>query len=236
MSDKAKIEIIPAVLPTSWKNLEANLTLLRDVTRHAQIDIVDGHFAHGKTWPYKDGAQFAKIIEQEHGLPLWEELDFEFDLMVEDPLAVMMDYVHAGASRLVVHARSKTAAAAAQHLIELNEESGSFSVQVGVALEALGSPDELLTFEEQYDFVQVMGAEHIGKQGEPLSQKAVFLIERLRRRYPLLPIQIDGGVRLDNVKQLVAAGATRLIVGSAIFATDDVPAAYKALYTEANAQ
>jgi ribulose-phosphate 3-epimerase len=230
------IEIIPAVLPKSWDDLKNHLELVRGVTRHVQIDIVDGHFAHGKTWPYKDGDMFAKIVEQEHGLPFWEELDFEFDLMVQDPAEVVLNYVHAGASRIVVHAASKTAVHAVQQLIDLNEDTGAFSVQVGVAIGALENPDLLEQFEEQYDFVQVMGIERIGRQGEEFSQKALFLLERLRRRYPHLPLQVDGGLRLENATALVAAGATRLVAGSAIFGTDDVPAAYKALYTGANAQ
>lgn len=236
MSEKEKIEIIPAVLPRSWKELEEGLERVRGMTRRVQIDVVDGDFAHGKTWPYKDGDKFAAIVEQEHGLPFWEELDFEFDLMVADPAEAFMDYVHAGASRVVVHAASSTAVHAAQQLIDLNEESGAFSVQVGVALGAHQSPDDLEPFESQYDFVQVMGIDTVGKQGEPFSQKALFLLERLRHRYPLLPLQVDGGVRLDNVQQLVAAGATRLIAGSAIFGAPDAAAAYKELYNRANAQ
>lgn len=231
-----KIEVIPAVLPKSWKELESHLALMRGVTRRVQVDIVDGHFAHGKTWPYKDGDKFAQIVEQERGLPFWEDLDFEFDLMVVDPAAVIMDYVHAGASRIIVHATSTTAVPAVQHLIDLNEESGAFSVQVGVALGAHAQPDDLEPFEEQFDFVQVMGIERVGRQGEEFSQKALFLLERLRRRYPQMLLQVDGGVRLENAKQLVAAGATRLVAGSAIFGADDTPATYKALYTEANAQ
>ncbi|MEK7109318.1 MAG: hypothetical protein AAB919_02680 [Patescibacteria group bacterium] len=233
-----KIEIIPAVLPKNWKELEEKLALMRGVTRHVQIDIVDGHFARGKTWPYKDGGQFETIVAQEHGLPLWEELDFEFDLMVEDPMAVMMDYVHAGASHVVVHAAAPSAVPAAQKLAGLNEESGSFAVRVGVALGAHQSPDDLEPFEDQFDFVQVMGIEHEGRQGEAFDpdHKALFLLERLRRRYPHLPLQVDGGVRLENVRELVAAGATQLVCGSAIFAAEDARAAYNALYTEANVE
>jgi ribulose-phosphate 3-epimerase len=111
-------------------------------------------------------------------------------------------------------------------------------MQVGVALGAHQSPDELEPFEGRYDFVQVMGIEHEGRQGEKFDpdHKALFLLERLRRRHPQLPLQVDGGVRLDNVRSLVKAGATRLVAGSAIFEQPDIQAAYQALYTEANAQ
>lgn len=228
------IEVIPAVLPYSFKELEDTLARIKGVARRVQVDIVDGHFAKHKTWPYKDGERFAAIVEQERGLPLWEELDFEFDLMVVDPAAVALEYVRAGASRVVVHAASKSALSAVQALIDLNEDSGAFSVQVGVALGAHQSPDDLEPFNDQFDFVQVMGIEHEGRQGEPLADHAFVLLERLRHRYPQLPLQVDGGVRLENIKKLVAAGATRLVAGSAVFGSEDPQAAYKALYTEAN--
>jgi len=238
MTDKPNIEIIPAVLPRSWNELESALKRVRGVTRRVQIDVCDGHFARGKTWPYKDGDKFQTIVAQEHGLPLWDEMDFEFDLMVGEPGPVVMDYVHAGGSRIVVHAKSAGAADAVQHMVGLNEDSGSFSIQVGVALGAHQSPDDLEPFDAQYDSVQVMGIEHEGRQGEPFDpdNKALFLLKRLRARYPHLPLQVDGGVRLDNARALVAAGATRLVAGSAIFGAKDSKAAYEALYTEANAQ
>lgn len=232
----SKIEIIPAVLPKSWQDLQDQLSRLKGVTRHVQIDVVDGHFAKGKTWPYKDPDSFATIVEQEHGLPLWEELDFEFDLMVENPLEVCEQYVHAGASRIIIHARSTNALGALRKLIDLSEDSGSFTVQVGVALGCLESPDLLEQFDDQFDFVQVMGIEKIGKQGEPLSQKALYLLERLRHRYPVLPLQVDGGVRIENAKSLVVVGASRLVSGSAIVGADDPAAAYMSLYNEVNAQ
>ena len=63
---------------------------------------------------------------------------------------------------------------------------------------------------------------------------ALHLLERLRLRYPDLPLQVDGGVTLDNVHSIVKAGATRLVVGSAIFKTDDPITAIKELQAEAN--
>jgi len=228
------VAIIPAILPASWRDLEEHCQLLRGVVRHVQIDVVDGHFAKHKTWPYRDGETFKKIVEEEHGLPFWEELDFEFDLMVGDPAAVVGDYARAGASRIIVHAAAQSAEAAVQKLVDLNGDSGAWSVGIGVALNAHAQPEDLEKFEEQYDFVQVMGIERIGRQGEPLSQQALYLLERLRHRYPKLPLQVDGGVRLENARRLIAAGAQSLVAGSALFEADDVGEAYKALYNTVN--
>jgi pentose-5-phosphate-3-epimerase len=85
------------------------------------------------------------------------------------------------------------------------------------------------------DFVQVMGIDRIGRQGEPpdIHHREIALVERLRRRYPSLTIQVDGGVA-PHVKELVRAGANRLIVGSAIVHAKNPGEVYKKLYTEAN--
>lgn len=228
------VEIIPAVLSASFKDLQEGLARLRGVAKHVQIDVVDGTFAKSKTWPYRDTDTFEKIVEQEYGIPFWEEFDFEFDLMITDPSVEVQKYVHAGASRIIVHAGSNNAEQAIQTLIDLREDGGAFSVAAGVAL-LPGSPLEALEpFEAQFDFVQVMGIKHIGRQGEPFEQKALYLLERLRRRYPELPLQVDGGVTMETARALAQAGATRLVSGSAIMKAKDPKAAYEALVQEAN--
>jgi ribulose-phosphate 3-epimerase len=229
-----KVEIVPAVLPKSLSDLESHAVKVKDIAKRLQVDIVDGIYAHGTgwsgtTWPYRDGDTFKKIVTEEHGLPLWDFFDYEFDLMVEDPLAVVMEYVHAGASQIIVHARSKTAVDALQKLVDLREDTGALSVKVGVALMPDAQPDELDAFEAQYDYVQVMGIDHIGRQGEPFDKAALNLLRRLRERYPNLPLQVDGSVNKTDAVELVKAGANTLVCGSAIFAQDDAGAAYKEL-------
>lgn len=229
------IEIIPAILPKSFEDLEDKLGVLhsagiQDVHKLVQIDVVDGHYASHKTWPYKDADTFEKIVSEESGLPLWEVFDFEFDLMVRNAKEVILDYVHAGASRIIVHAHAEGAYEALQALSDVRDtDDGPFTVKTGLALMSGDSPDVVQEFDGLYDFVQVMGVEHIGRQGEPFENKTLILVERLRHRYPDLPIQVDGGVSLEHVKALVDAGVTRLVVGSAIFTADNVREAYDAL-------
>jgi ribulose-phosphate 3-epimerase len=229
------IEILPAILPSSFDDLAEHVARLGGVAKHVQVDVVDGHYARGKTWPYKDASSFATLVAEESGLPQWDHVDYQFDLMVEHPEAVVLDYVRAGATQLIVHAASPGAKEALQGLVDRREEMGTFAVQVGVALGAHAGPADLEPFEGLFDFVQVMGIEHIGKQGEPLIPPALYLVERLRSLYPHMPLQVDGGVTKDNALSLVRAGANRLIAGSAIFGQDDPVAAYKELYNLANA-
>ena len=225
---ETKVQIIPAVLPQSFKDLQEHLAPLKDVIRLAQVDVVDGHYAKGKTWPYRDTATFEKIAKEERGLPFWDKIDFQFDLMIQHPDLVLKEYLDAGASHIVLHARSEGAQKALQLIVDLRtEEIGSFSVHGGIALGPNDQPDVLLPFEAQFDFVQVMGIDREGRQGEPFDKRALYLVERLRARYPKLPIQVDGGVSLQNARELVAAGATGLVVGSAIVKAEDPLAAYQ---------
>ena len=224
-----RVEIIPAVLPQSFKDLEERLAPLKDVIKLAQVDVVDGQYAKGKTWPYRDTATFEKIAKEERGLPFWDKIDFQFDLMIQNPDKVLKEYLDAGASHVVLHARSEGVEKALQLIVDLRtEEIGSFSVHGGIALGPQDQPDILEPFESQFDFVQVMGIDREGKQGEPFDKRALYLVERLRARYPKLPIQVDGGVSLQNARELVAAGASRLVVGSAIVKAEDPLAAYQA--------
>ncbi len=230
----SKVEIVPAVVPQSLDDLHSVVERFKDVAKHVQVDVVDGHYARGKTWPYRDAATFAKIVEQEKGLPFWESVDYEFDLMINNPVESVLQYVHAGASRIILHAGAQGALQALQSLVDLREEGGAFSIKAGVALGAHAQPDDLEPFEAQFDFVQVMGVAKEGHQGEPFDQKALFLVERLHKRYPTLPIQVDGGVNEQNIQELVTAGATRLAVGSAIVKAEDPAAAYLRLVDLAN--
>lgn len=225
---ETKIQIIPAVLPQSFKDLEEHLAPLKGVIKLAQVDVVDGHYAKGKTWPYRDTATFEKISKEERGLPFWDKIDFQFDLMIQHPDLVLKEYLEAGASHIVLHARSEGVEKALQLIVDMRtEEIGSFSVHGGIALGPSDQPDLLGPFEAQFDFVQVMGIDREGRQGEPFDKKALYLVERLRSRYPKLPIQVDGGVSLQNARALVAAGASRLVVGSAIVKAEDPLVAYQ---------
>lgn len=225
----AKIEIVPAILSKKLRTIEQQLALVHSEARQVQIDVVDGVFARPKTWPYTDSATFDALVKGDAKLPFWDELQFELDLMVADPSADVREFIQTGVSRIVLHAHSGNVEQAFQRLIDTRNDEGSGTVSVGIAIMPMDQLEVLEPFDAQFDFVQVMGIDTIGRQGQKFNQHAVFLLERLRRRYPQLPLQVDGGVSLENAQALVRAGATRLIVGSAIFGSKDPIVAYRAL-------
>jgi ribulose-phosphate 3-epimerase len=152
--------------------------------------------------------------------------------MLGDQAAAAEAMVALGASRVVVHAAQEGAQEALARLQQYR--AGDYAVAVGVALRA---HDEALVaqgFEGLVDYVQVMGIAHEGRQGEPFDPQALELVRALRAAYPALVIQVDGGVSAKSARALSAAGANRLVAGSAILGSDDPKGAYKAVYTEAN--
>ena len=235
------VEIVPASMPKNFNQLKELVGRVHGFAKKVQVDVVDGRFVkHSffspKTWPYKDRRTFDHIVKEEKGLPFWQEVDYEFDLMIENPVEEVMNFVRAGGTHLVIHAAAPGAAEGLQKLVDLRQsDDGAFTITTGIALMPDMQPEVLEKFDALYDYVQVMGINRVGRQGEPFEPRSLSLIERLRRRYPDLAIQVDGGVSLKTARRLAQAGATRLVVGSAIVAADNPEEAYKALYTEANA-
>lgn len=229
-SAKSMAKIIPAILAPDFDTVASSLASLRSFVSEVQIDVVDGVFAPHTTWPYGDDARFEKILSEEEGLPYWEEYSFEIDLMVDRAAPAAEKWVRAGASRIIIHAESADATDALGSLQSLRGE-GSFSIETGIALSLMTPLEDLERFEERYDFVQLMGIAHIGRQGEPLDERVYARAAELRRRYGGT-ISIDGGVSLLNARKLVQSGATRLVAGSAILKAEDPKAAYEQLLQE----
>jgi ribulose-phosphate 3-epimerase len=77
--------------------------------------------------------------------------------------------------------------------------------------------DAIGTYREKIQFIQLMGIDNVGFQHQAFDEKVLGKIKEVRIKFPGLPISIDGGVSLETAPELIAAGADRLVVGSAIF-------------------
>lgn len=226
------VEIVPAILPQSFADMEAKLAQVHDAVSSVQIDVVDGIFAPNTTWPYQGGERFSSIIAQDEGLPFWEDLDFEFDCMLAHPEKEVPNYISAGASRVVVHSEGKDLRAALETFQK--DRAGDLGIALGLALLPGESAATFAQYRELVDFVQVMGIANVGFQGKEFDARAIDLITSLRADNPDLTIQIDGGVNIENARALALAGANRLIVGSAIFKAEDPREAIHLLGRAAN--
>lgn len=212
------VEIIPAIIPESMDDLRSKLVRVKGLAPFVQIDFCDGKFVKNKSWPFHKEDQFAwkELVGEAEGLPYWEDFSFEADLMIREPDDFIKEIGMVGFSRAIVHVASTKD-------IEGTITAGRrFEMGVGIAIGRETDIKKLDRWIELVDFVQVMGIEHIGVQGEPFDEHAFIQVKELRRAYPSLSIGVDGGVTLENAPKLIKAGATRLVVGSALFGSADI--------------
>ena len=227
-------EIIPAILPEDTDDLREKLSLISGIAPLVQIDVCDGKFTPTKTWPYRKGVDetFLRIVAQEEGFPFWDSVDFEADLMVKHPENIIDDWVATGAKRIIIHIESTPDTLSLVRKIRQEyqyKNESSYGIEIGVALN-IDTPNEevydiLNALEEDgapIDFVQFMGIENIGYQGEPFDERVFEKIRDLREKFPETIISVDGGVSLENAAELIEAGANRLVSGSAIFESGDI--------------
>lgn len=210
-----KSEIIPAILPMDFDEVQDKIELVKDFVKTVQIDVCDGQFVPNATWPYRKGDDhFENILKEEEGLPGWEKVNFEIDLMVNRPEEIVEDWVRAGATRIIIHQEAKGDVVKAVDMLV-----GRVEVALALGIETPISTIE--SFKERIQSIQLMGIDHIGFQGQSFDSKVIDRVREVKAAYPELPISIDGGVSLENARQLIDAGATRLVVGSAIFNADN---------------
>lgn len=231
--------IIPAILPSSREDLEQKLAVITDLTKEVQIDIVDGKYASPSTWPYagEEKNELQNLCDSGEMLPFAGRFRFETDLMVMNPEEVAGLWIDAGVNRLTIHAESTPFLA---NLIEkfrvIYGHDKDFVPDLLSFGLAVGLNTDLRLIEpylDKADYVQFMGIAKIGHQGEPFDPRVLKRIMSFKKKYPNMQIQVDGGVSLPHIGELLRAGVDRLIVGSAIWKEENVQEAFKKLQTTA---
>lgn len=220
-------EIIPAIMPKSIYDLEAQVRRVEKLVDTVQIDVMDGVFVPSVDWPYLSGESERVFNDMVEGNFLFKhigDVQFEIDLMVANPSLHALDWALAGAHRIIFH-------------IESLEDDGAIFDELpkdglkeaGLALN-IDTPNEAVApFIHKIDFVQCMGIAKIGYQGQAFDERVLEKLKDFRRRFPELVLSVDGGVSMETAPRLVKAGANRLVSGSAIWESGDIIEAIREL-------
>lgn len=223
------MEIIPAILPKNYEDMKNHIALVRGVVPLVQIDICDGDFVKSTTWPFSTGGasdyNFQNIMNEQEGMPFWEDIDFELDLMVSDAVANFDIYTKLSPKRIVFHIEAEEIQRDIlefKNFIEGIDPYIRDSIEIGVAINTTTKVEEISPLVNSVDFVQCMGIEHVGFQGQEFDETVLSHIKTLKEKYSDLIISVDGAVNSENASALLDAGATRLVIGSAIFNTSDI--------------
>ena len=220
------IDIIPAILPIDYEDMKNKVALVRGISRVVQIDLCDGNFVNSKTWPFSasgfEDFNFVRILNEEEGMPFWEDIDFELDLMVSDAVSNFDLYTKLSPKRLVFHIEAVGNLEEFKHFLEGIDIYVRDSIQIGLAINSTTNIEKIFPLVNYADFIQCMGIEHIGFQGELFDERVLVQVRILKEKYPDLIISVDGGVNFKNAQSLVDVGVSRLVAGSVIFKSEDI--------------
>jgi len=180
------------------------------------VDVMDGHFVPNITL----GLPVVKAIARVTQLPI------DAHLMISEPGRYAVEFVKAGARMVSVHVEADA------HLHRTIMSIKSAGAQAGAVINPATPVDSLQEILEFVDYVLIMSV-NPGFGGQKFISTAVDKVRRLRRiidqRGLPVRIEIDGGIDLDTIQQVVEAGAEIIVAGSAVFGSKDPTTAVRAL-------
>jgi ribulose-phosphate 3-epimerase len=203
--------IIPAILTKDISDLKQKLAVLAPWAPAVHIDISDGKFVANKTLSY---GEMAPILAS-------SPLPIELHLMVAKPWPIVREAAAAKVARVFVHAETIT---------DSNEFVGHQQATQFVGLVFNLETPWGIWEKHLADVPSVLlMAIEPGWQGSEFQPKVLDRLAFLRSHYPAVEREVDGGVDRSTIQQLVAAGATRVVVGSALWQSADPHIAYEQL-------
>jgi ribulose-phosphate 3-epimerase len=218
-------EIIPAILEKNFSEIKNKLTFLRGRAKCVQLDFCDGLFVPNQTWPFSSGGfqdyDFQKILNEEEGMPFWEDFDFEFDLMVSDAVENFDIYMKLGPKRMIFHLGAQKSLKEFEHFLESLDMYIRDNVEIGLAFNPNDDLKVVTQLSSKVDFLQCMGIDKIGFQNQEFDEKVFKNIKFLKENLPGVVLSVDGGVDLENIETLLDVGVDRLTVGSGIWKSPD---------------
>ncbi|MCK5237487.1 MAG: ribulose-phosphate 3-epimerase [Deltaproteobacteria bacterium] len=213
-------KISPSILSADFTTLAAELEAIESAKAdYVHIDVMDGHFVPNITI----GPFIVDAVRRATSLPL------DVHLMIEDPEKYVEDFAKAGSDIITVHAEST------KHLHRLIQQIKELGVRAGVSLNPSTPIETIEDVIEELDLVLIMSV-NPGFSGQSFIPSALKKIKKARKMIDSslsrAELEVDGGIKVGNIKAASDAGADVFVAGSAVFGSDDYAKTISAMKAE----
>lgn len=199
-------KILPSILSANFLNLGQEITnVINAGADMIHIDVMDNHYVPNLSF----GPFICQIISSN-----FTNVPLDVHLMTNPTDDLIVKFAEAKANRISIHNDATV------HLDRSLQLIKSFNIKAGLALNPATDPSIIEWCKSYLDYILVMTV-NPGFGGQKLIESVISKIEYIHKKYPNIPICIDGGVNVSNIKILATAGAQEFIAGSAIFNTDN---------------
>ncbi|WP_461204470.1 ribulose-phosphate 3-epimerase [Clostridium sp. DL1XJH146] len=199
------VRIAPSILSADFTKLGEDLKELeKNNIEVLHIDVMDGNFVPNISF----GFPIIKAVR-----PI-TKMVFDVHLMIENPSNFIKEFVDAGADIITIHYETD------RHIDRTINYIKSFGIKAGIALNPATPVNTIKHLIGNLDLVLIMSVNPgFGGQSyiEYCSEKIKELRDYSNKSNPDLIIEVDGGIKSHNIKEVVNCGANLIVAGSAVF-------------------
>lgn len=200
------IKLAPSVLAADFSHLADEIKTIESCgAQYVHIDVMDGHFVPNLSFGPNIVSTIRKITD----------MVLDTHLMIENPEKYVDAFLKAGSDIITVHLECNMDYEYVKNAVKSAGKKFAMSIKPKTA------PEKIIPYLDDLDMVLIMSVEP-GFGGQKFMPDMLKKAEYIRSIAPDIDIQMDGGIDLTNIGDVVKSGVNVVVAGSSIFGVDDI--------------